>query len=356
MQADSLDAQLHYAYELIQQGYQGEAFRVLAPLCQAYPNTAATWWLMAHAVDNPDYIRYSLEQVLRIAPYHPRAMEKLAQLQRQAVVYPPPLPPKTPVKHSSTLAWVLSTAALLLIGMSLMVAVLFYITLRRNLPELSQLLREDSQNSNQAVLYSYTPGPGTVNNGAPILVTPNPALFGDHYWQGTGDGVTMEYLAVDGRYRRFYKFPIKLYVSGGETQVWADAVYNAMQQISQVAPMVLTDNPNAADITLEILHPSQVQRRCMGFDFTRVVGCASIDYLGGITEPVIKGQALVATDTNNAYGTVLHELLHAVGVVVHSPNPNDIMYFEETTQLISRLTERDLNTLKRLYASPSYAD
>ena len=94
----------------------------------------------------------------------------------------------------------------------------------------------------------------------------------------------------------------------------------------------------------------------MGLSFTRIVGCASIDYTPAGTEPIITGHAMVSTDTSNPRGTTLHELLHAVGVIAHSPYPTDIMYAQETRERVTTMTQRDINTLRRLYASPSYAD
>lgn len=403
MHTNILDLQLQRAYHLIRAGQKTEAFQCLVPLCHEYPYNPTVWWLMAHAVEDTDHIRYSLQQVLRIAPNYPRAAEKLAQLNAQALVpYQPqyvepttqhpayrsgaqsysagwqdsstsPLqrlmpasalttataPPAPPAQNNTVILF-LSTIMFLLVGFSVLVGVLLYHVMKDKAPAISQALVSalaTESASNQEIPEVEPSFPNTTSNiGAPAPPTPDPALFGDTYWLGAGDGITMDYLTMDGRYRRFYSFPVKLYVSGADTPEWSNAVSNAMQQIGQVVPITLTDRRSEADLTLEILQPGQVQRRCVGLSFTRVVGCASIDYLGGIVEPVIKGQALVATDTNNPSGTVLHELLHAVGVVVHSPDPHDVMYFEETNLLIIHLSQRDLNTLRRLYASPSYAD
>jgi hypothetical protein len=44
---------------------------------------------------------------------------------------------------------------------------------------------------------------------------------------------------------------------------------------------------------------------------------------------------------------VTHEIGHALGMIGHSPNHNDMMY--QDTDVFSRISQRDLNTLKRLY-------
>jgi tetratricopeptide (TPR) repeat protein len=47
---------------------------------------------------------------------------------------------------------------------------------------------------------------------------------------------------------------------------------------------------------------------------------------------------------------VLHELGHAIGIWGHSKDPDDIMY---THPIVSRLSQRDINTVRKLYGLPS---
>jgi predicted Zn-dependent protease len=44
---------------------------------------------------------------------------------------------------------------------------------------------------------------------------------------------------------------------------------------------------------------------------------------------------------------IAHELGHALGLLGHSPNNNDMMF--NITDEYSRISERDLNTLNKLY-------
>lgn len=392
MYQNPIQSQLQLAYGMIREGQRHEALRLLAPICREHPQNASAWWLAAHALDDPEQVKYALNQVLRIAPNYPGAREKLDRLQQPSATYRPqfptmrvthgeviyenPRPLPTPYnpyavtqarRQHQYIGALFSTMLLAIIGFGILAGAVLFFELRDDvIPQLQSDLESANQTAvAQQVIDGYQPGSvpqsiiqNPINSGAaPIVATPDPAQFGETYWEGSGDGVTMEYLVIDGRYRRFYEYPIKLYVPRIETQVWELAVNNALAEINRVVPIERTTNSAEADLTLEILPPAVVQRRCVGLNVTtRVVGCGTIDYRGGLIQPVITGQALVSTDTNNPAGTVLHEVLHAMGVVVHSPNIDDVMYFQETEQLVIKLSQRDYNTLKRLYSSPSYAD
>jgi predicted Zn-dependent protease/Tfp pilus assembly protein PilF len=52
------------------------------------------------------------------------------------------------------------------------------------------------------------------------------------------------------------------------------------------------------------------------------------------------------------YHTIVHEFGHVLGIHGHSPYTDDIMYWQATPRQGS-LTQRDMNTLKRLYATPA---
>jgi tetratricopeptide (TPR) repeat protein len=47
------------------------------------------------------------------------------------------------------------------------------------------------------------------------------------------------------------------------------------------------------------------------------------------------------------YGVAIHELGHSLGLLGHSPNPNDIMFAEN--QHVIQPSKRDMNTLRKLY-------
>lgn len=122
-----------------------------------------------------------------------------------------------------------------------------------------------------------------------------------------------------------------------------------------------TNDPKDAQITIKIT-PSADVSKCQSEDCKYVIGN---------TTPEIKGNSLermdiVFFDKDNLgrpfsqkviYNTALHEIGHALGIMGHSYNKDDLMYMENNVegdmgksqsdvQLISQV---DLNTLKLLY-------
>lgn len=368
-QQDYLNQQLDYAYRLLQSGQIHDAYQVLAPLRHQYPDSADLWWLLAHAEREPSHRRAYLQRLLQLDPHYPKAAEKLAQMDmalyaagRTPALYPTSDSPQTQgrsaaLQKHSRMGWWLALLAFGMLLSSLLLGGVLVVLMREEVPSISEAVSSVIQTSVAEDDGFGAAGISSLFSGP--VATPDPSQFGETYWQGAGDGTTMEESNIDGRYARFYNFPVTIhvtYASGTDMNRWEAAVNNAVTQLDQVVPLVFTSDRTDADILLEVMSGRDVQRRCAEFSYTRVVGCATINYSPGIFRPIINGQALVATDTNNPTGTILHEMMHALGVVVHSPNPNDIMYFEETSARIDKLSPRDIATLARLYASPSYAD
>ncbi|PJF43784.1 MAG: hypothetical protein CUN55_07360 [Phototrophicales bacterium] len=361
MNIDNVDLRLQQAYHLIQQGLRDEAYLILAPICRQYPNNPDAWWLLAHTLDHLEYVQKALQRVLMIDPFYPQAAERLAQVnqkltsQRIALssveVNPYYIPPSlreeqapTEVLKHNQQAWLWSLAVLAILVFSVAICSVLVIESQRENSPISEAVSQVMANQ------------GIIPFLGPPVATPDPIQFGDTYWQGIGDGVTMDSQAIDGRYLRFFEFPIKVYVEGAYNQQWQAAVDSAIAEINQHVSIEETFDRSEADVVLQITSQSHVQTKCASYSLTMVVGCASISYQPGILKPIIQGEAYVSTSTNNPTGTILHELLHAIGVAAHSPYPDDIMYFEETNHIITRMSQRDINTLNRLYASPSFND
>lgn len=75
------DADLQRAYELIEADSLSDARTILEKIVAADRNNADAWWLLAHAVDNPDEARNALNNVLRIDTAYPGAQTLVNTLQ-----------------------------------------------------------------------------------------------------------------------------------------------------------------------------------------------------------------------------------------------------------------------------------
>lgn len=87
--------QLQQAYEAIKAGRKEEAIDLLLPILQADDNNAQAWWLMANALRDPDDIRESLENVLRLQPGYDKAQQMLDKLNARY-----PRKPKPPADYA----------------------------------------------------------------------------------------------------------------------------------------------------------------------------------------------------------------------------------------------------------------
>lgn len=75
------DADLQRAYELIETDSLSDARTILEQIVASDRNNADAWWMLAHAVDNPDEARNALNNVLRIDSAYPGAQTLFNTLQ-----------------------------------------------------------------------------------------------------------------------------------------------------------------------------------------------------------------------------------------------------------------------------------
>ncbi len=184
--------------------------------------------------------------------------------------------------------------------------------------------------------------------------TLSPAQLADTYWDGDGELSMWDLQFPDGTFGRFTIFPINFWVGtyGGITlsEAHEQAIQNALQEINQVVPIQRVDNRIFAHMTLWLMTDAEFDRNAPCSDVDLLIGCASPTYTSaGIMLVTIW---LRVADQNFA-STLLHELTHGLGIAVHSPHPEDIMYAYETGQP-PHYTRRDLNTLRALYSAPPY--
>ncbi len=68
---DDTREQLRRAYRYIRHDRTQEAQQILRPLLEREPDNVHAWWLLAHAVTDPEEIRYALTRVLTLDPQLP---------------------------------------------------------------------------------------------------------------------------------------------------------------------------------------------------------------------------------------------------------------------------------------------
>jgi predicted Zn-dependent protease len=397
--ADFIYEQLEEAYALIKKGDKEAALAIIRPICQKQPDNENAWWLASHALSDPDQIRAALGRVLYINPFHEQAQARLDKFnqhappaksgdQRRSTANLPQV--KTPVATKTESSGLLMVAVLgIVLVMVLVIGVFIVLSNKDNSPTPAAQNQNTAQApSNTRLPRTHTPLPPTwtpaasptpyatrptftpVSYATRVLSTADPALFGDTYWEGNGDGRYMDrFMRSEGRYLRHFDFPVRLYVYGAEQDpIWEAAIQNAIEQISVVVPIERVATEGEATMVVFIM-PREEYERWVGCDKEATIGCASIkdlgDLAGGDRFHRVYSEIYVSTDATYPIRVMLHEFLHAMGLKVHSTDPADILFsgsspddllYELVDWEQTSLSQRDLNTLRRLYANPSYAD
>lgn len=197
----------------------------------------------------------------------------------------------------------------------------------------------------------------TVTPGARIQNQPtlDAAQLANTYWDGDGTSYDMWSAQMpDGSYPRFERLPVNLYVQQfGNIVISSNherAIQNALNEIGQVVPIVRVDNRVYAHITLWMMTVDEFEQfaECDFIDTT--AGCTQTTY----TDAGIRLVTVWLRVTDQCFDEdLLHELTHALGVTAHSPEPQDVMYANQTCNP-AQYSTRDVNTLRALYDAPAY--
>lgn len=157
---------------------------------------------------------------------------------------------------------------------------------------------------------------------------------------------------------RVYLEPTAPTTGRDRTQDWMTAVTAAIQDWNAYLPLTIVAASDAADIVIwRKAPPLQVDRnearapraRSAETRFTLFVDRSQ-------PHSILAHRMTIWLGTNQTSGylraAARHELGHALGLWGHSPIATDVMYFAQVRQS-PPISDRDLNTLKRLYQQPT---
>ncbi len=144
---------------------------------------------------------------------------------------------------------------------------------------------------------------------------------------------------------KYYTFPVKVY--GPTEGEWGEALQDALSELNKYIPVELIDIYSSPDVHVDA--PASQIEVATACKTTRAVGCSSLSCIwNDVDEPPDCGSDVTLSE-NSMYktATMLHELIHALGVDKHAQDPNSVMFFIENDQ--TELQTADLDLLWEIY-------
>ena len=187
-----------------------------------------------------------------------------------------------------------------------------------------------------------------------------------HYVSSAGDYYAQ--IAEESESRTWNSFPIKVSIGSVPNADWAQGAREAFRIWKGLFPLELTADSDEADIQFDWQSGTSDDRHGgeeMDWVQFRRVG----NELTGRKVAYIRVGLSQARSKDEMRAVVLHEMGHALGIRGHSESKGDIMFFQIQEKhhqvyipgviypvawksLVSKPSQRDLNTLIRLYNAP----
>ncbi len=211
-----------------------------------------------------------------------------------------------------------------------------------------QQLLQLQQNSSQQLVQ-----PKTAQLIEPTQQDPPSNLARRRYMDAVGDYFDNldpfpTYVYPEGGYLRWTEYPINIYIQS-DNRAWSNLVGEAVTLWSKHIPLRKVFNSEQADITVERMPNQGV-----------VAGIAKRTDFYIADDGTLQHRVQVTIGEYPSAGPLqitavaTHEIGHALGLWGHSNNFEDIMFASlSTLNLSSTITDRDLNTLQRVYEQPT---
>ena len=155
------------------------------------------------------------------------------------------------------------------------------------------------------------------------------------------------------------RMPLKIYLKPGDGVPGYKPSYGAaleaalrdwIHALEGKMSIVKIDNQKSADIVVKWTNDvSAGINRSEGGDVRYLATPAGIDH-ADVTLLTLDPSPTVRLTDSLVYWISLHELGHGLGIVGHSRNPADVMYFSAPQKVNPQLSSRDVQTIRRLYS------
>lgn len=155
------------------------------------------------------------------------------------------------------------------------------------------------------------------------------------------------------------RMPLKIYLKPGDgvpgyKPSYGAALENALQDwikaLEGKMSIVKVEDATKADIIVKWTNDLAAGvNRSEGGDVRYSATAAGIDH-ADVTLLTLDPSPTVRLNDSLVYWISLHELGHGLGIVGHSRNPADIMFFSAPQKVNPQLSSRDVQTIRRLYS------